>query len=271
MLNNIKVIFPSNTGQRYYRVHFEYLKSIFEYAGLEIEYRAFSKKCELSVPCIINKKQIIFDISDNGESNFHGDIPVFKFHYKRNINYCGVVYPFSSVSFDNWDLYFDLSKTVKYDRSMNNILCAQRPYGNAQSRRLHVRKLIQERFNVRASSELSNQLMYFKRAGGCIVSVHCPGQSNNMIDRGQLQLLLLGVCTISPNLPEILPFNNKLVPNIHYVECKDDYSDLIGKIEWCGANEDKCLEIGRNAKELTTECCTPNQLILWIKKCLHII
>ena len=270
--HSIKVVFPSNTGQRYYRVHFEYLKSIFEFAGLEIEYRAFSKKCELSVPCIINDRYVIFDISDNGESESHqNDIPVFKFHYKSDIDYSGVIYPFSPVSFDNWGYYFGMSDIIKYNRHMNTILCAQRPYGNAYNRRLHVRKLVQDKFNVRASSDVSNQLMYFKRAGGCIVSVHVPGQNNRMLDRGHLQLCMLGVCTISPNLPEILPFNNKLIPGIHYVECKEDYSDLIEKIEWCENNEDKCFEIGKNAKELTTECCTPYNLILWIRKCLGII
>ena len=40
---------------------------------------------------------------------------------------------------------------------------------------------------------------------------------------------------------------DKLIPGVHYVLVKDDYSDLLEKIDWCLSNEDKCMEIIKNA------------------------
>jgi glycosyltransferase involved in cell wall biosynthesis len=38
-----------------------------------------------------------------------------------------------------------------------------------------------------------------------------------------------------------------LVPNYHYIELKDDYSDLEEKFNWCLNNENKCIQIIKNA------------------------
>ena len=38
-----------------------------------------------------------------------------------------------------------------------------------------------------------------------------------------------------------------LVPNYHYIELKDDFSDLLEKYKWCENNQDKCIEIIKNA------------------------
>lgn len=44
-----------------------------------------------------------------------------------------------------------------------------------------------------------------------------------------------------------------LVPNVHYVEVKEDFSDLSEKIEWCQLNDDKCKEIAYNGKLFVIE------------------
>jgi len=38
-----------------------------------------------------------------------------------------------------------------------------------------------------------------------------------------------------------------LVPDYHYVLIKDDYSDLEEKLNWCNNNQDKCIQIVKNA------------------------
>ena len=38
-----------------------------------------------------------------------------------------------------------------------------------------------------------------------------------------------------------------LIPNKHYILLKDDFSDLYEKLEWCNNNQDKCIEIIKNA------------------------
>jgi hypothetical protein len=39
----------------------------------------------------------------------------------------------------------------------------------------------------------------------------------------------------------------KLVPNVHYILIKDDFSDLEQKVQWCNKNQQKCKEIIKNA------------------------
>ena len=38
-----------------------------------------------------------------------------------------------------------------------------------------------------------------------------------------------------------------MVPNVHYIELKDDFSDLEEKLIWCNENQHKCKEIIKNA------------------------
>ena len=40
---------------------------------------------------------------------------------------------------------------------------------------------------------------------------------------------------------------DKLVPGVHYVQLKSDFTDLRDKIDWCNDNQDKCEEIIHNA------------------------
>jgi hypothetical protein len=75
---------------------------------------------------------------------------------------------------------------------------------------------------------------------------------------------MLGCCTISPNLPEILPCNYTLEPDVHYIKCKDDYSDLIDKIEICKENPQFCKDIAQNAKKIGNFC-TAESLMKWIR------
>lgn len=45
-------------------------------------------------------------------------------------------------------------------------------------------------------------------------------------------------------------FYDSFIPWKHYVPVKDDFEDVIEKLEWCKNNEDKCVEIVKNCKEL---------------------
>ena len=40
---------------------------------------------------------------------------------------------------------------------------------------------------------------------------------------------------------------DKLIPNVHYILLKDDYSDLIEKYNWALKNDQNCMEISKNA------------------------
>ena len=40
---------------------------------------------------------------------------------------------------------------------------------------------------------------------------------------------------------------DKLMPDVHYVLIKDDFSDIEEKIEWCNQHQDNCVSIVKNA------------------------
>jgi hypothetical protein len=44
-----------------------------------------------------------------------------------------------------------------------------------------------------------------------------------------------------------------LEPNVHYVQLKDDYSDLIEKLEWCVQNDSACHDMAENGKRFMSE------------------
>lgn len=44
-----------------------------------------------------------------------------------------------------------------------------------------------------------------------------------------------------------------LIPNYHYVLIKDDFSDLLDKLEWCNKNQSKCIEIVTNANTFMSQ------------------
>lgn len=44
-----------------------------------------------------------------------------------------------------------------------------------------------------------------------------------------------------------------LIPNVHYVEVKQDFSDLIEKVEWCKSHDKECKEIAMNGKAFISE------------------
>ena len=42
---------------------------------------------------------------------------------------------------------------------------------------------------------------------------------------------------------------DKLEPNVHYIQVSNDWSDLDEKIEWCNSNQEQCMDIVKNAQE----------------------
>lgn len=48
-------------------------------------------------------------------------------------------------------------------------------------------------------------------------------------------------------------YYKELRPFVHYVPVKNDFSDLVAMVEWCRANQSKCLQISRNARAFKKE------------------
>jgi hypothetical protein len=60
-----------------------------------------------------------------------------------------------------------------------------------------------------------------------------------------------------------------LVPNYHYVLLKDDFSDLLEKIIWCNNNQNKCIEIIRNANRFMSQFANHSREIEIEKKVIN--
>jgi len=254
----LKIVFPQHNNQHYWNIHFKYLLSIFEYAQCKI---SFYKREDAAIIIKVNGKEFEFNYWDDSSKFEIKLMPIFKYHC---IEEQDNLFTFTPVSFYDWDLYKRLKKEIKY-KAKGLISSRQRPYGNALSRRHYVQRLLREKFHAGFVFEQISYQSFLEEIGKCLVGVCVPGFCNNMLDRGHLQQLALGMCTISPNIPEILPFNRKLEVGVHYLRCNDKYTDLVETINWCKKNRNKCVEIGQNAKKLFEDTSTPEKLCEWIE------
>jgi hypothetical protein len=59
-----------------------------------------------------------------------------------------------------------------------------------------------------------------------------------------------------------------LEPNVHYVEIKEDFSDLPEKIEWCISNDNLCKEIAQNGRDFIIKNFEKQDLNQTIERCI---
>ena len=223
----------------------------------------------------IDGKKIVVDFSnfhDIYEKQVQSGLPYLKFQYSINEHrrYSNV-YAFTKISFFDWHQFFDLKKKIKYTCNSDKIISMQRPRGAAVGRRNYVQGFLKEKYGKDLITQFNkDQLVFWNTINDCLVHVCVPGARNDILDRGQLQAMAFGACTISPVIPDRLSWNFKLVPEFHYIACKPDYSDLIEKIEWCRDNRSICVEIGQNAAKLFEGTSTPQRMWEWILEVIKI-
>jgi len=268
----IKLItFPENNNIKYYDSHYAFILNSAKFLNIPIIYRRIEPIHQSRFRMEINDKNVIIDFRD------HIDIhPMYKdydYYFKYHVtegkhSKYKKLYPLGAISFLNWEQYFKLRKEIKYKCNNDIILNNQRVFGNARIRRPKVRKIIRKKYGKFLDTTLVPQIDFWKKINNCLVSVCVPGARNDMLDRGQWQYMAFGACTISPYIKTILAYNKKLIPNIHYIQCRDDYTDINDKIEWCKNNRKKCIKIGRNAQKLFLQTSTPEKLWKWIDQCL---
>ena len=266
----LRVILPKEGPKpSYYNTFIMYIRKILESCSIPyyLEGMIEAGKSVFSMPIDENHK-ILVDFSDHTAwlPAWDGLISYFKFHYVERIH--GVhekMYPFAPVSFYDWNQYAILKSKIIYRCNSDVVLNMQNPHGGALERRTSVQKMLKESYGKLAVIERTpSQVEYWKRINDCLVHVFVPGARNDMLDRGQLQYMAFGCCTVAPPIVDELPYGRKLLPGTHYVQCNSDYSDLLDKIEWCRNNRSACVEIGRNAKQLFEATCLPDKLWNWI-------
>jgi len=272
---NYTVTLPkSGPKPSYYEAYVGYMKKILEYNKVPYTLEGSVNTGEVSFPTAtkylmrINDKRVVIDYSDNIDHmpNWHEFDATFKFHYvEHKQGDLSTVYPFAPISFHNWKRYYQLRKSIRYTCSSDLVLNMQRPGGNAIKRRIEVQKMLQKQYGGRVLTHFNaSQENYWSKINDCLLHVFVPGCRNDMIDRGHLQYMAFGCCTISPKIIDVLPYDGHLIPDEHYVECASDYSDLIEKIEYCRTHRDFCIEIGRKGQELFEQSCSPDKLWDWI-------
>ena len=214
--------------------------------------------------CEIDGQKVAFDFSDAGLWREDSGIPVFKFHHKANESYRNV-FPFSPVSFFDWDVFYCLRDEIRYNpEGKQKITMRQRPYGNAVDRRTKVAAMLKMEYGDAVHTDQIRQIEYWEEISEIRVGVFVPGQNNNMLDRGQFQYIAFGAATISPRLPELLAYSRDL--RECYLECDDAYDNLIATINV--ADENALLSVGNRARRLFEDTSTPEKLTAWIGLCL---
>jgi len=284
-----EIIFPENTGQHYYDIHFLYVLNIFKYLKCKISYEV-----RTDFVVTINGRDFLFDYRDTSDPPT-SSLPVFKFHC---VEETAGIFCFPPVSFYDWDRYYALEKEIQYNPLRSFwISSRQRPYGDATERRIKVQKTLKrladdsDKLNAEHGWDVDDksrhkiltgiigQEDYWKEINDVDMAVFAPGYCNNMLDRAHLQYLAFGCLTVSPNIPEVLPFGKRLLghdkfPNLmpqetncHYLKCKDDYSDVISIVMWKGIHSfvHPFIQISENAKTLFKETCTPEAVGKWIQ------
>jgi hypothetical protein len=264
-------IFKSAAKSLYEKTHILYFINLLKAGGCEIE-MCFSRVDVGGVAfvIVIDNKSILIDFSDFPEENKSVDNfdLCFKYHKSSLISYNPKVYSFSPISFYDWPQYYTLSSQINYSCNNKRILCNQRPYAGAKERRNLVQSMLREKYKENVDVVLTDQISYWRKINNCLTHVFVPGARNDMIDRGHLQFLAFGCCTISPSITDCLPFVN-VQKDIHYIPCADDYSNLEEKIEWIRENREKAIEIGQNAKQLFRNTSIPVMLVTWIKSVIE--
>jgi len=263
----MKVYFPKDVGQKYYHAHYKFVYDLLKSMNLDVE---LYKQEHLRAGCFIlkiNGKRILIDFWDLSKLVEDTDDfdACFKFHYSRE--YCDEnknVYPLCPISFYDWDEYSRLEKEIKYKCNTDLILNSQIIQHRKDKKRADIREILRDKYGDLVDTKITSQQDFWMKINSCLISVCVPTQRKDILDRGQFQYMAFGACTISPRLKITLPYMKPLKPGVHYIECADDYSDLIKIIEWCKEHRIACIQIGKNAKRLFSETSTPSAIWRWM-------
>ena len=276
---NNTLLFPNTyRNHKYSLIHFNFFIQYAIVAGIHVECvdptdQIFISNDHLVFSCVLNGRQIIFDYADHWSRNwveYYPGLKYFKFQTTTESHPSAIPLGPPMVGVKKFGTkgstlreYLDLRWTFNYQPG-SAILCKQSPNGAATERRNIVHNLLVKSFNEVDVDANCNQLDFWKSHENCLVSVCVPGATNNMVDRGQIELFGLGVCTISPELKTRFPGDCTPVPGRDYIKCADDYGDLVNIIRDLTNSSDTCKQIGEQARSFYDAVFTPKSYWNWI-------
>jgi len=274
--------FPKNTGVKdsYWNAYYQSVRRSAEEIGLKIidcttKY-VWSGKSRNAYSCVLNDKQFIMDFSDFKRFQINpndNDCAYFKWHYSSDYPQHDKrknVYPLCVLQDYNWKAFKVVRNCVNYMADGRVVTNNQRVRAGAKSRRTHVQSMLRGTYGKHVSTKFIPQREWWLSHNDCLVAVHVPGARNDMLDRGQLELMGLGVCVISPIIVTMIGDGYVLEPFKHYVPVASNYSNLIDMIEWCKEHRVTCAEIGRNAQHLFDRVVPPERYWNYIRRILDV-
>mgnify|MGYP001596933487 CR=1 FL=1 len=285
MINTM--LFPAHSPHildfHYYR-HFRFFSEWAKLAGISVEILPEGKHSKVwakdypgpnAFSVVLDGKQLIIDYSDlleEGVRKYEKKVPYIKYYY-YDLPECRKIknlYPVGSqidIQDGTYEEFFDVCETSYYKAQGDIVLCNQLPHTRALDRRLDVQSKLKEWYGDNADTSYipMAQKQFWNKLQECFISVVVPGACNSCIDRGHCEQLALGICTISPHLETLFPRWEHLIPNKHYLMCRDDYSDLKDVIHWAYTHKEECVNIGRSAAQLFKKCYTPSKYFEYIE------
>jgi hypothetical protein len=225
-----------------------------------------------SFPILVDGTEVVLDFGDwnivRAGASDHAHWLRFQFHssYKA--------YPwmgaFTAASFRDWAYYDRAQREVRARqdfRAAHAILNNQDLAGTFDGRvrrRCMVRGMLHWHFADRVDFALTTPEEWHAKAAHALCYVQVPGSWENIMDKGQLQMIGLGLPTISPVLYQQC-CDGLLQPGIHYLACRQDYKDLPDLIRWLDAHRDEAAAMGHNAWLFFQEFCTPMAVWSYVK------
>ena len=234
-----------------------------------------------SFPIRVDDVEVILDFGDwhlvNPTANQHNHWLRFHFHSSyKSYPYLG---SFPPASFLNWEYYEIRQREIRERRDPKTVemILNNQSLGTAfdsrRRRRLKVRETLVSQFGSRANVVKGatpiapmgmTAVAWHALAEHALCYIQVPGSWENILDRGQLQMMGLGIPTISPYLTDQCG-DGHLQPGVHYLMCRQDYRDVPDLVHWCQHNREEAAGIGHNAWMFFQEFCTPIAVWSYIK------
>lgn len=264
------LLFPTSyVNHRYKKIHFNFfLEYIANNTKLILDSSLKAPEKELYFEASFKGKKFVVDYCDHFTRNWYSNTktPYFKFQTSdESIKEAIPLGPPIVSTFKHGcrlDLYNRIKSQFKYT-TPTKVLNMQVPNGAALKRRSDVQNKLKKKYGQESITKKNRQEIFWMSHTNA-VAVCVPGATNNMVDRGHMELMGLGVCTISPQLDTQFCYNQKLIPDEHYIQCKDDYSDLHDVIDRALAFPKTSLEIGKNAQHFFESYYSPEKYWEWI-------
>jgi len=266
---------------RYWNTYVAYFVNVLRAGGVEVELKGHSgdELCGRGLFRVeLDGRPAVMDYSDHKDCApcTEPGLPRFKFSYstalRRPSEGEATVFPFTPISFMDWDQYERMKAEVHYGAG-DRILYMQTAHKGTDNydRRRLVQRIIPEAFGDRADNRMLPLEDYWRAINTALVRVFAPGTRNDMLDRGQAQHFAFGCCTISPVLDVVLPYWMMPKAHVDYVRCASDYSNLVRLIDLCSEprNRSGLQAVGRNAQALFEHTSTPPRLVRWLALCME--